>query len=236
MPRPVLIDRQEFLEERFDPKDGDHLTVLGPTGVGKTVLTFQLLEKAIKPRKRPAVGLVMKPKDPEVKRWMDRLGLRTVRDWPPPPTFLRPAPTGWCLWPRHTFDPDVDDPAHALIFRRALIDSFKRGNRIIFADEVAGLVEELGLSRNLRAIWKRGRTMGAGLWSASQRPAFIPRDAYSMAEHLFIADDPDEQTRKRYGEIGGVDPKMIRNELAALPPYHFLYFRRTGRRICVVGP
>lgn len=78
--------------------------------------------------------------------------------------------------------------------------------------------------------------MGCGVWAASQRPAYIPRLAYSMAEHLFLADDPDLQTRKRYAEIGGIDPKAVIQVLADLPKYHFLYFRRTGRRWCIVGP
>jgi len=233
---PESFDRTEFLTERWDYKAGQHVTILGPTGCGKTVLSYQLLESACGPQ-LPAVSLVMKPKDPEVSRWNKALGLRTVRTWPPMPSIWRPRkPPGWCLWPRHTFDPDKDDPVLYREFRKAILDSYKRGNRILFGDEVAGLAGELGLATELKTLWSRGRAMGTGLWAASQRPTHIPLLAYSSAEHLFLFRDPDKRTRERFKEIGGVDPDIVGQAVYGLSQFECLYIRRRGGAMCIVRP
>lgn len=238
MPRPpeiVTIPRNEFLTQRFSYHTGEHVTVLGPTGSGKTHLAYQLLAAAARPS-RPALILVMKPRDRTATDWSQTLGMRTVRTWPIPRVPFRAPPAGWTVWPRHTFDPEVDDAHLHSVFRAAILDSYKRGSRIIFADEVAGLAAELGLQRELKAVWMRGRSMGTGMWAASQRPVDVPLHAYSQAEHLFLANEPDLRGRQRYDEIGGLDPGLIRDRVARLNEFEFLYIRRTGRRICVVGP
>jgi hypothetical protein len=76
--------------------------------------------------------------------------------------------------------------------------------------------------------------MGCGLWAATQRPAYIPLWGYSMAEHLFLANDPDRRARIRYGEIGGINPKFVETQVERLPKYHWLYIRRTGPAVCIV--
>lgn len=237
----AVFSRTEFLERRWVYERGEHVTVLGPTGSGKTRLAYDLLGQTCVPRTLPGVILVMKPKDPPVERWSRAHGFRRVRDWPPGPPLspLQPLyPRGWTVWPRHRFDPDIDDPHLHDVFRRAILDSYRRGSRIVFADEVFGLAKELGLERELSAVWMRGRALGTGLWVASQRPAHIPLHAYSAAQHLFLANDPDERTRERYAEIGGIDPKLVLRVTSQLSQFQFFYVRRARRgtpaRYCVI--
>lgn len=233
-PRLLQVPRDNFLTRRWQYADGEHVSFIGPTQSGKTTLAFQLLEYSAS-QIRPAVILVMKPRDPVPGKWGRRLRMRQVRHWPPVRVLgLRPA--GWLLWPRHTFDPERDDARLYVEFRRALLDSYKRGNRIVFGDEVYGLATELGLKRELRTLWTRGASMGTGLWTATQRPREIPLQAYSQAEHVFMAYTPDKMDRDRYSEIGGVDPDIVKWVTARLPKYHWLYVRRTGPAMCVIGP
>jgi hypothetical protein len=147
--------------------------------------------------------------------------------------FAKKAP-GYILWPPHRHDPDTDNPKLRETFRRAILDSYKTGNRILFADETYGLSEELDLDRELISIWSRGGGMGCGLWAATQRPAYIPLWGYSAAEHVFLANDPDKRARIRYGEIGGINPKFVEWQVERLPKYHWLYIRRTGPATCIV--
>lgn len=231
-----IVPRKEFLIERWQYKPGNHVTFLGPTQSGKTTLAFQLL-KVTTHKDLPGVIVVIKPRDPVVTDATEKLQYKLVEDWPPLPhqrKFQKPA--GWTVWPRHKFsnDPREDDEHLSDVFGRTLMGSYKRGNCCIFADEVFGLSKELNLDRHLNAIWSRGASMGAGLWASSQRPYNIPQLAYGSAEHLFIANDPDKRSRDRYGEIGGVDPDLLKELTPKLQKYQWIYIRRTGPELCIV--
>lgn len=231
---PETFSRDEFINERFDYSAGEHVTFLAPTQSGKTTLAFELLEANATPEV-PGIVLVQKPRDPVVSQWLDHLkakGWIKTATWPPS-AFRKKSP-GYILWPPHRHDPDTDNPRLKEIFRRAILDSYKKGNRILFADETYGLSEELDLDKELIAVWSRGGGMGCGLWAATQRPAYIPLWGYSMAEHLFLANDPDKRARIRYGEIGGINSRFVEYEVERLPKYSWLYIRRTGPQCCIV--
>ncbi len=237
LPRPQFIDRVTFLHEYWDYKPGQHVTFLAPTQAGKTTFMAQLAGVSCTP-KLPGVMLVMKPRDPVVVKIIRELHFKRVKTWPPPRVvnpFEKNDHNGWALWPKHTFDVDVDDKNLETEFRKALTDSYKKGDRVVIADETVGLCAELRLEKELNAIWTRGASMGCGLWAATQRPAYIPRNAYSMAEHVFLAYDPDVQTRKRFGEIGGVDQKAVEAVVETLPKFHWLYIRRSDRVSAIIG-
>lgn len=235
----VHFPRDVFLTEVWDYQPGEHVTVIAPTGGGKTWTAQQLLEHTIS-EELTAVVLVMKPRDDTVTKYAKRNKLRTVRDWPPTrgnaiAKIFREKPKGWVLWPRETDDPEVDDARHRMIFQRAIRERYKKGNTIIFADETYSLENELDLSTDLNRVWTKGRSMGTGLWAASQRPRHISLWAY-QAHHLFIGKDPDIQAQKRLAEIGGgVDPDVVREQMERLERYEFLYINRDERTMCVVG-
>jgi energy-coupling factor transporter ATP-binding protein EcfA2 len=237
---PEIVPRDEFLSEVFDYRPGEHLTILGPTGSGKTWLANQLLKNAASPD-LPAIVLVMKPQDPVAEDWAKQLKHRIVRTWPPPPSFTEwfarnawnQRRSGYVLWPKHSFDPRIDNVRLYQEFRRAMLDSYKRGKRILFADETWGLVD-LGLTDEIETIHTRGRSMETGLWVSSQRPTYIPRTSYSQTQHLFLAREPDLQARKRYREISGIDVMRVDTLLGRLPPYQWLYITDNGRHMCIV--
>jgi hypothetical protein len=235
IPRPAVVSfaRDEFLTGRWRYRPGEHVTILGPTGSGKTWLGYQLLGQTSRPA-LPAVVLVMKPRDGTVEKWTRTVGYRRVRSWPPVPTPWSQKPPGWVLWPKFVFDPELDDLNLYHEFRAAMLDCYKRGNRIVFGDEAYGLANDLRLGRELVTLWTRGRSMGCGLWASSQRPTHVPLHAYSQAEHLFLFRDPDKRAWDRYAEIGGVDPDLVRSTVIGLDKYQCLYIRRTGGRMCVV--
>lgn len=243
LPPTRVVSREEFLGQgdyrgqggMWDYKPGEHVTVLGPTGSGKTHLAYGLLEVTAKPS-LPAVVLVMKPRDETVASWSKRIGLKRSQAWPPLANPFDSRHNGWTVWPRHRFDPEADDAMLHNVFRRAILDSYRRGNRILFADEAAGVSNELDLDRELKTVWMRGRSMDCGLWAASQRPVEIPLHAYSQAHHLFLAHDPDYRTRQRYAEIGGVDPAIVLRDTESLPRWHWLYIRREGQRRVIIAP
>jgi hypothetical protein len=232
--RVERLSRQDFLETAWSYEAGEHVTIIGPTGSGKTWLGYQLLEHAATPE-LPAIVLVMKPRDSTVTKWSKKVGYRIVRNWPPPVSPWKPKkPPGFVVWPKHSFDPDRDEQTLHTIFRRAILDAYKKGDRILFGDEVYSLAVELGLTKELITIWSKGRSMGCGLWTATQKPTHVPLWAYSQAEHLFLAFDPDKRARDRFKEIGGVDPIITEQIVMSLGKHEWLYIRREDAAMCIV--
>lgn len=234
LPKVDYIPRDEFLHRDWEYREGEHVTILGPTGSGKTHLAYQLLGVTAN-QDHPAIVMVMKPRDETAVKFTKKNNFRRVSAWPPP---LRPhqrKPHGYTLWPSHTFNPYEDEARQYRVFRHAILDSYKRGNRILFADETYSLTHELNLEKEMITVWTKGRSMGTAIWGASQRPAFVPMWMYDQAEHLFIAYDPDVRAQKRYGEIGGVDPKLIVANVVALRQHEWLYIRRSDRTLAVIS-
>lgn len=231
---------REFLDEVFDYKPGEHVTILAPSGGGKTHVSYELLEVTARPDLQ-AIVFVMKPRDETVDKFTKRTGFRVVRQWPPPVRnrVFASKPPGWALWPKTSFDPDVDESRQFAIFKKAIQDSYRKGNRILFADETYSLENELphgGLTKWLRTVHTKGRSMKCGIWSASQRAAYINRWAY-QAHHLFLGHDPDDDAQKRLSEIGAaVDKALVREVVAELRQYEWLYIHRDSRTMCIVEP
>lgn len=234
------IPRKEFLEEYFDYKAGEHLTIVSPTGGGKTYLGNQLLQ-ATDNLDLPAVVLVMKPVDETSSKFAKASSYKIVKDWPARLTILerlglaKKAP-GHLVWPPHSFDPDIDDPRHWAVFRKAILDSYKQGHRRLVIDEGVSLERELKLAREVKAVHTKGRSGGTGVWLYTQRPRNVELEAYSSAEHLLLGYTPDGRDREVYGEIGGVDRRFVEDATGKLEEYNFLYIKRTGNYMCIVGP
>lgn len=231
------FERTEFLTERWRYETGEHVTFIAPTGNGKTTLAGQLLEVTAT-EERPAVVFVIKPKDDTAVKLTKRNGYKRLSTWPPVKSPWKPQPPGYTLWPRHNlYDPRQTRERHAEIFGYALLDCNAKGSRIIFADELYTLDKRMHLEEELVSVWTTGRSMGCGLWGATQRPTHVPLWAYSQASHMFLSYDPDKRARDRYGEIGGMDPDLIEAGCESLDEYEWLYVNLKGRQstICVVG-
>lgn len=228
------LSRNEFINEVFAPhyEAGEHVSFVGPTGSGKTTVANQMADKVATP-KLPVVMLVMKPRDDTVKEWTKKLGLKKTEVWPPIMrrdwrTAFTKKFRGFVFWPRHSLtDIQRDDDMLSEEFRKALAECYSRGDRIIFADEVHGIQNDLKLKKELDAVWMRGRSMDCGLWAATQRPRNVSLNMYSQAEHLILFKTPDKRDADVYREIGGIDPDLVKTTIASLNKYEFVYIGRS---------
>lgn len=235
----VKIQRGEFLRRYFHYEYDEHVLILGPTGSGKTQMALDALAVVAIP-KNPAIIFAMKPRDATLSNFAEVHNFQSVAYWPPPISKKwRPKPpNGYLLKPPHNMrDIYWTRQKHHDVFQEVILDSYAKGNRILFADETYSLTNELQLGDELVTVWTKGRSMKCTLWAASQRPAFIPTWAYSQSSHFFIAYDPDKRSRKRYEEISGVDPEVIREGTEALEEYEWLYVKAAGRKstVCIVS-
>jgi len=254
--RVARIPRETFLTEYFDYQPGEHVSFIEPTQQGKTHLAYQCLDQAMAryPHLR-TVSLMPKSRDPATAGWAQRLDMKVIGGWPPPKNWLREKPRGYVLWPPHLKNAPVEvNRAHlAPVFRQCLADQFREGNAITLADDVYLTAVLLGLNPDLEEHWTAGAGGGVGLWSTNQKPSgtigggSVSSFVYNSPAHLFLGHDPDARNRKRFSEIGGVDPALVTETVMGLQKYRVqtaggiktisekLYICKTGPYMAIIG-
>lgn len=80
------------------------------------------------------------------------------------------------------------------------------GKWTVVADETMYLSEQLGLEKELNEIWYGGRTIKISLVSLMQRPARVPRLAFSQADFIFLGKFNDKRDIETLRDIATVVP------------------------------
>lgn len=235
-PTVETLERDEFVREFWDYKAGQHVTIIGPNGRGKSTLGFQLLG-ATATKDMNAYVLISKPRDETIDKWTKQLRFKRIETYPPSPKFFK-KPRGYMLRPYQSLkDLDADNARLKREFKNCMMDCYgSKKPVIVFGDEIQEMQSTLGLKPQCEAYWKRGRSLKSGLWALAQRSAHNSQDMYNAPEHLFLFSDPDKRNRMRFAEIGGVDPEIVMNVTNSLTQYQALYIKRTGPHLCVVNP
>jgi len=229
------LDRDTFLDDYWPGiyKGGQHVLLTGATQrSGKSTLGYQLLE-AIPENLADKQAWCMKPRDRTVAAATQRMGFKEVDNWPPVKYPWQAEPKGYTVWPKHTFDPAKDNERLTKVFRGAMLDAYRKGDTILFLDEVFGIAE-LGLQDELSSILSRGAGMGCAAWMSVQRGSgtqqvSLPGFIWSQPYHNFIAHSSNRNDRQKYADMNGdYDPQWIEATVLNLRPYHFLYLNADG--------
>ncbi len=194
----VELPWPEFLA-RFNWQQGEHVSLIGPTGGGKTTVAVQLLD-----RRRYVCAMGTKPKDDTFEA-LKRAGYREVRELPE-----RGQPPRVIVWPRATTLDKVARRRNADAIRAALDRGYSAGGWTLFVDELSYVANTLGLKSELADIWDQGRAVKVSLIGTTQRPRHIPLQAYSAATHLFLWRNNDRQDIDRLAGLNGADTASIR--------------------------
>lgn len=219
LPAPPRSWRRLLAESGW--RQGEHVTILGPTGTGKTLLAGELLEL-----RDWVLATGVKLEDRSLERLEDRHGFVRVDDWPPPPGERRVL-----LWPRFADRDDAVARGRDII-GRGLAAAVSDGGWTIYVDELLWTSERLNQRRLLEDCWQLGRSANVSLVVSSQRPYSVPQPALSQPTHLFLAGTSDERDLKRLAEIGGGLPKeRLRELVSSLPEHSFLYVNTRDRRL-----
>ncbi|HEX6461132.1 MAG TPA: hypothetical protein VF032_19605 [Thermoleophilaceae bacterium] len=214
MPPFVRFDR---FARKWKPRQGEHITTIGPTGSGKTVLNRYLLR-----RRDFVVVLGVKRRDKELYGPFEEEGYRLVRTFD---AEVPPESPG----ERLLFVPTTDKhgkegrAAKAQRFRQALNDIYDVGNWTVYADDVQYMSDQLGLRDEFEELWMLGRSEGVTVVASSQEPVNIPLMAYGMATHLFLFRNDDLVRARRMAELAGGNREIVQHTILQLPDHEFLY-------------
>lgn len=228
---PPRVTWAEFHDELAASwAQGEHFSMIGPTGAGKTTLALGVLDI-----RSYVVALATKPRDATMDKLVKSAGWRKIPSWDRRPPIVGDKGKRLILWPPFREPEDIERQAVEL--DRAMRAMFVEGSWAVFADELFYLTRQLGLSRMLEMYWSQGRSVGLTLIGGTQRPAHVPLMAYDQATHLAFWRDNDETNLRRIGGLGGLDAQGIRRTVAGLPRHDVLYLNtRTGRQLITRAP
>ena len=190
---------------------GEHVTILGHTGSGKTTVAFEIL-----PIRKYVLLIASKPKDRLISTGRE-LGYHFARGWP---IDHRIFPRN-ILWPKIERMEDIR--SQQAVIGQCLHDVYTSGGWTIYLDEVRYLSETLKLKKLLEVLWLQGRSNNVSIVATSQRPRWIPLEAYQSADHLFMFRESDMSNLVRLKEIGGVDRDRLAYELQRIPKHDCIY-------------
>lgn len=226
---PPFVRWDQF-KAQFEWNPGEHITTIGPTGSGKTVLNRVLLQMA--PRTRDGgpyvVVLGVKQRDPELYGPFEREGYELVRRFnAEPPDEIDTI--------RLLYVPQTEKQgrearaAKSKAFQRALNDIQDTGYWVVYADDIQYMADQLRLHEDFEELWILGRSEGISVVASSQEPVNIPVMAYGMATHLFLFSNPDVYRAKRMAELTGMNREIAERTILELPKHEFLYIRKDTR-------
>jgi hypothetical protein len=207
-----LVPWADF-RRRLGWQQGEHVTLIGKTRSGKTTLALQLL-----PLRRFVLVLATKPRDPLIDR-LRRQGYHVTRTWPVSTEVYQRV----VFWPRVERMGDQWEQEKAVA--GCLESVYETGGWTIYLDEVRYVSEPsyLGLRSHVQLLWTQGRSLGVTVVAGSQRPAWVPLEAFSQADHLFLWRESDDANLKRVASIAGVHTQAMRELVPQLPEHQALY-------------
>lgn len=194
-------------------RQGQHATVIGPTGSGKTTVALALLEYREQAGSH-IVCAVTKPRDAQMDTLRGGRGraYRMRREWQD--VGIEPRVL---LWP--PLRKKADQLTQRRVVGEMLADVFSQGAWTVYLDELRYVVdrqEGLGLQSDVDLLWQQGRSMNITVVATTQRPRMVPLVAYSSSSLLFVFRTNDEEDLRRLGGLGGMSSKIIRDVVANL--------------------
>jgi hypothetical protein len=207
-----FADFMQYFKREFEL--GEHVTILGHTGSGKTSLAFPVLSL-----RKYVIMLATKQKDPLLTKAKD-WGFHVVRDGRYDPRIFPRT----IVWPPIEKRSDIPMQQWTIYSVLDRIYSKSKGSTTLYIDEVSYVAERLKLKAILADLWQQGRSNDTSMVAATQRPYYIPQEAYQSATHIFMAREIEKRNLDRLKEIsGGVDKELLKYTLQTIPKHDFIY-------------
>jgi hypothetical protein len=217
-----VVPWEDFLE-LMDWRQDQHLAAIGPTGQGKSTTIHGLLDHY----RKYIVYLATKPRDKTLQAYIDNGGYVRLEDWPPVKKFTGREISAEDM-PRRLLWPDATtldaEGEQKRVFDKALAEIYVQGGWCVVFDDFWYLTHLLGLERTSKKFLMNARSNDIPFVMGAQRPAGNKLvEIFDQADHILWFRDQDDANLKRIGGVGWLDSNVIRNFVARLQKYQFLY-------------
>ncbi len=210
-------------------RQGEHITIIGPTGSGKSFLALQVMRA-----RKYYILLLTKGNDSTLDKFVKDEKVTVIQSWPLDGFEDENGHLKVALWPRFT---GVDSFQHQHNVFSQAINGYKRGARkvpgiyteggwSVLIDEVMYFTQELKLEPELRMLWTQGRSNNISLVAGTQRPRDVPMLMLNQYTHLFVFQSTDKYEIERLASIGGNVSNIIKEYVPKLQRHQFLYINR----------
>lgn len=221
IPRVSWEAHQDYVVAHWDYEHNPHVTVISPTGGGKT----SLLRCGLLPMLANDQVMVIDSKgwDKEI----NGAGLRRVRRFPP-------------RWERNALDRGEFGKHYQYVARdragtfQVINRCYSEGKWVLIIDELRRVCDRnpnLGLASTMELVItnSRGRLI---LISMTQAPRWIPSTFIEQPSHLYVGHLEGKYARAKLADTG-TDPEIVDRALKSLVKYEWLYIgllQNDGRR------
>lgn len=213
---------QEILLEQWYPlfreewSQGEHVTLAGPTGTGKTTVAHTILDC-----RTYVCVLAVKRYDDTLDRFRNghlynRDRYKVIKDWPPEYPNRKVI-----YWPRPKSITDKETQVEKLY--KALNAMYKSGGWCVYFDEAGYIAGNLGLHQCLGVLLNQGRSSDISVVATMTRPrsmiARVPVETLNQCRHLILFKYVDEREIKACAEIAGISNRDMQRYMDSLQ-YH----------------
>jgi len=226
---PIVLAWEDFQVMFSDAhSQGEHCSLVGATGSGKSVCGIELCKIIGKRRAkdgRPSrvVILADKPRDDTVMRLHVKDKWPIIKRWPP-----NYGQEHVIVWPRGG-TPEQETKRHRAVFQPLLDQIYVEGGQTVYIDEAAyfedALPAGLGMRGTMSKYWRAARSNRVSMVAGTQRPTHVSRLMWSEPSWLFIFTVEDEEDLKRVAQLSGqrISVQVIVPQLGG---HEFLCVRR----------
>ena len=235
--REVLAMDWDTFRDWFKPRwrQGEHLSILAPTGAGKTTFAGGLLDLR-------RYVLAADPKGGD--ETLGALGLETLADWPGVREMDRllehherhdpPLPTRFRMGPVVQIEKDLVRMKRAI--SESLDGAWQMGGWTYYIDELQVVADRrlLNLSAKVDKLLVSARSKGVSVVTAFQQPKWVTSASLTQPTWLAVGYTRDTDTVNRLAELMGRPKAEIRGALKGLDRYCWLVVGRDPREPLVV--